>query len=108
MRLRGEDVVTHAFVGRQRDAIAYRRMPIMQFAFERIGGARNDRTTVEPEHEKLRLLGAQNQSFPELIARERFGERIQWIVDLDEVFEIQVLFLQRSDASAGRSMPRPV
>ncbi|CAM2158017.1 hypothetical protein PT2222_40015 [Paraburkholderia tropica] len=84
-----QDVVAHALVERERHAVAHRGLAVMQLALHRVGFLREDRAAVEADHEQLRLLGAQHEAFPELVACHRQDERVLRVVDLDKVFEIQ-------------------
>lgn len=85
----GPHVVAHRLVGRERDTIAHHDVAEMQFAFERGTGAIEDFAALEADHEQLRLLRAQHETFPQLCAGQRLhGGRIR-IVDLNEMFKVQ-------------------
>ncbi|CAG9223092.1 hypothetical protein BCAR13_490024 [Paraburkholderia caribensis] len=86
---RRADVVAHAFLRRKRDVVAHGCLAVVQLALHRAVRARQDRAAVEAHHEQLRLLRAQHEPFPQLFARQRFDERIERIVDLNEMFEVQ-------------------
>ena len=58
-----------------------------QFGRGAVFRARIDRRAAQPQHELLRVLGASHQPAPQLRARQRHEQRIERVVDLDQMFE---------------------
>jgi hypothetical protein len=66
-------------------AVADHRFAIAQLALDQGGRFFQDVAGIEVRHEHLRLLGPQHQATPELGARQRLDQRIQGVVDFDEM-----------------------
>jgi hypothetical protein len=79
-----------AFAFDQQYAVVDRERAEVERARQFTASARSLRSRIvapsRPEHELRRVLSAQHESAPQLLARELVGERHQRVVDLDQVF----------------------
>ena len=80
---------THPFVRREGHGVADACLTEMQLTLDPVGAAGQDHATVEPGQEDRGFIDPVHQAVPHLLAAEGFDERIERVVDLDEVFETQ-------------------
>jgi cysteine synthase len=49
-----------------------------------------DRAFVQVRHKQLRIFGAQHQAAPQLLARHGVDQRVERVVNLDQVFKFHI------------------